>query len=245
MVRAPLAGRDSRGRELVITCGGFACGSMGVGRFRRGAGVVRSDRVAARAAFVALAAMMLVACTQSEVVTGPASAPRETSSGPADTRVSFSSFPASYFASSTFSPNASLAAPSSAALSLAAEPEASAVAGLRLASVTSTPVLFPPVKRTVEPKNASYGIASFYRHHTHTASGERFDERELTAAHRTLPFGTRVRVTSVATGRSVTVRVNDRGPYVPGRVVDLSYAAAEELGMVGRGVTKVKLDVVQ
>jgi rare lipoprotein A len=52
-------------------------------------------------------------------------------------------------------------------------------------------------------------------------------------------------VTSEATGRSVTVRVNDRGPYVPGRVVDLSYSAAEELGMVGRGVTKVKLDVVQ
>jgi rare lipoprotein A len=214
---------------------------MGVGRFRRGAGVVLTDRVAARAAFVALAAMTLVACTQSEVVTGPASAPRDTSSGPADTRVSFSSFPASYFASSTFSPTA----PSSAAMSLAAEPESSAVAGLRLASVTSTPVLFPPVKRPVEPKNASYGIASFYRHHTHTASGERFDERELTAAHRTLPFGTRVRVTSVATGRSVTVRVNDRGPYIPGRVVDLSYAAAEELGMVGRGVTKVKLDVVQ
>jgi rare lipoprotein A len=206
--------------------------------------VVLCDRVAARAAFVALAAMALVACTQSEVVTGPASVPLDTSSGPADTRVSFSSFPASYFASSTFSPTASLAAPASAAMSLAAEPEASAVAGLRLASVTSTPVLFPPVKRP-EPKNASYGIASFYRHHTHTASGERFDERELTAAHRTLPFGTRVRVTSVATGRSVTVRVNDRGPYIPGRVVDLSYAAAEELGMVGRGVTKVKLDVVQ
>jgi rare lipoprotein A len=130
-------------------------------------------------------------------------------------------------------------------MSLAAEPEASSVAGLRLASVTSTPVLFPPVKRPVEPKNSSYGIASFYRHHTHTASGERFDERELTAAHRTLPFGTRVRVTSVATGRSVTVRVNDRGPFIPGRIVDLSYSAAEEIGMVGRGVTKVKVDVVQ
>ena len=107
------------------------------------------------------------------------------------------------------------------------------------------PVLFPPARGSVEPKQSSYGIASFYRHHSRTASGEMFDERELTAAHRTLPFGTRVRVTNVATGRSVTVRINDRGPYVPGRIVDLSYSAAEELAMVGRGVTKVKLDVVQ
>ena len=67
---------------------------------------------------------------------------------------------------------------------------------------------------------------------------------ELTAAHPTLPFGTRLRVTNVASGRSVTVRVNDRGPYVAGRVVDVSYAAAETLGMVGGGVAKVKLDVV-
>ena len=68
---------------------------------------------------------------------------------------------------------------------------------------------------------------------------------QLTAAHRTLPFGTRLRVTNVATGRSVTVRVNDRGPFVAGRVVDVSRSAAESLGMVGQGVAKVKLDVVQ
>jgi rare lipoprotein A len=67
----------------------------------------------------------------------------------------------------------------------------------------------------------------------------------LTAAHPTLPFGTRLRVTNAATGRSVTVRVNDRGPYVPGRVVDVSYSAADALGMVGKGVAHVKLDVVQ
>ena len=59
------------------------------------------------------------------------------------------------------------------------------------------------------------------------------------------PFGTRVRVTNVATGKSVTVRINDRGPFISGRVVDVSHAAAESLGMVGQGVTKVKLDVVQ
>jgi rare lipoprotein A len=92
---------------------------------------------------------------------------------------------------------------------------------------------------------AAQGLASFYSEGTHTASGEKFDAHELTAAHPTLPFGTRLRVTNVATGRSVTVRVNDRGPFVAGRVVDVSYAAAESLGMVGRGVAKVKLDVVQ
>jgi rare lipoprotein A len=206
-----------------------------------GADLVLSGRIAARAAFVALAAMALLAWTRSEVVTEPASGPTNTSFVPASTPVSFASFPDSYFAASTFN----LSAPPPSALGFAAEPEESAFAGMRLASVTSTPVLDPPVKRSVEPKNSSYGIASFYRHHTRTASGERFDERELTAAHRTLPFGTRLRVTSVATGRSVTVRVNDRGPYVPGRIVDLSYSAAEEIGMVGRGVTKVKVDVVQ
>ena len=91
----------------------------------------------------------------------------------------------------------------------------------------------------------SQGIASFYSQDTHTASGEKFDANELTAAHPTLPFGTRLRVTNVATGQSVTVRVNDRGPYVRGRVVDVSHSAAEALGMVDRGVAKVKLDVVQ
>ena len=59
------------------------------------------------------------------------------------------------------------------------------------------------------------------------------------------PFGTKVRVTNVRSGRTVTVRINDRGPFVPGRVIDLSQAAAEELGIVGRGIAKVKLDVVQ
>jgi rare lipoprotein A len=92
---------------------------------------------------------------------------------------------------------------------------------------------------------ASQGLASFYSQGARTASGEKFDARELTAAHPTLPFGTKLRVTNVATGQSVTVRVNDRGPYVPGRVVDVSYSAANALGMVGRGVAKVKLDVVE
>jgi rare lipoprotein A len=104
---------------------------------------------------------------------------------------------------------------------------------------------FASNKNAAGTQVASHGIASFYTEGTQTASGEKFDTHELTAAHRTLPFGTRLRVTNAATGRSVTVRVNDRGPFVPGRVVDVSYAAAESLGMVGGGVAKVKLDVVQ
>jgi rare lipoprotein A len=90
----------------------------------------------------------------------------------------------------------------------------------------------------------SRGIASFYTKDQETASGERFDTHQLTAAHPSLPFGTKLRVTNVSTGKSVTVRVNDRGPYVPGRVVDVSYSAAEALGMVDDGTAKVKLDVV-
>jgi len=91
---------------------------------------------------------------------------------------------------------------------------------------------------------ASHGVASFYSD-TETASGEKFDRNELTAAHPSLPFGTKLRVTDVSSGRFVTVRVNDRGPYVRGRVVDISPSAAEALGMVDRGITNVRLDVVQ
>jgi rare lipoprotein A len=103
---------------------------------------------------------------------------------------------------------------------------------------------FKPDKDAAQTQTASQGLASFYSEGGRTASGEKFDANELTAAHPTLPFGTRLRVTNVATGRSVTVRINDRGPYVPGRVVDVSYSAADALGMVGKGVAKVKLDVV-
>jgi len=96
-----------------------------------------------------------------------------------------------------------------------------------------------------DAKTASHGVASYYTEGTKTASGEKFNTLEMTAAHPTLPFGTKLRVTNVSSGRSVTVRVNDRGPYVQGRVVDVSYSAADALGMVGKGVAKVKLDVVE
>ena len=68
---------------------------------------------------------------------------------------------------------------------------------------------------------------------------------KLTAAHRALPFGTRVRVTNVANGRAVVVRINDRGPFVAGRIIDLSQAAARELGALGAGVVTVRLEVLE
>jgi rare lipoprotein A len=102
-----------------------------------------------------------------------------------------------------------------------------------------------PAHTDIASTNAPGGLASFYTEGAKTANGETFNTHELTAAHPSLPFGTKLRVTNVSTGQSVTVRVNDRGPYVPGRVVDVSYSAAEQLGMVKGGVAKVKLDVVQ
>ncbi len=100
-------------------------------------------------------------------------------------------------------------------------------------------------RRVAEPGDARIGVASFYDEGSRTASGQKFDPNELTAAHPSLPFGTRLRVTNVSNGRSVIVRVNDRGPFVPGRIVDVSHSAAQELDMVGRGTAKVKIDVVQ
>ena len=121
---------------------------------------------------------------------------------------------------------------------------ASFVTNRRVASAKKhTP--FARLNNATPTQITSQGVASFYTEGQQTASGEKFDTHDLTAAHPTLPFGTRLRVTNVATGRSVTVRVNDRGPYVPGRVVDVSYSAADALGMVGKGLAKVKLDVVQ
>lgn len=91
------------------------------------------------------------------------------------------------------------------------------------------------------------GLVSWYGaafHNRRTASGELFDSSGLTMAHPTLPFGTHVRVTNVRNGRSVVVRVNDRGPFVGTRIADLSRAAAEQLGMLRRGVVKARIEVV-
>jgi len=92
---------------------------------------------------------------------------------------------------------------------------------------------------------AETGLASYYgqRHKgLRTASGVRYDPAALTCAHRTAPFGTRLRVTDLGTGRQVVVTVNDRGPFVRGRIVDLSLAAARKLGMVERGVARVRVE---
>ena len=92
------------------------------------------------------------------------------------------------------------------------------------------------------------GQASWYGprfHGRRTASGERYDQHALTAAHKTLPFGTLVRVRSLVTGKEVDVRVTDRGPFTRGRVIDLSRAAAEALGMMGVGVKQVSLHIVE
>jgi rare lipoprotein A (peptidoglycan hydrolase) len=89
------------------------------------------------------------------------------------------------------------------------------------------------------------GLASYYWQDQMTASGERFNKNAMTAAHRTLPLGTRVRVTHLASGRAVTVRINDRGPFKPGRVIDLSEAAAKELQMTAAGLAMVRVEVVK
>ncbi|MFT5233283.1 MAG: rare lipoprotein A [Candidatus Krumholzibacteriia bacterium] len=91
------------------------------------------------------------------------------------------------------------------------------------------------------------GLASYYGHQFHgrlTANGETYDENAMTAAHRTLSFGTKIRVTNQANGKVVVLRVNDRGPFVDGRIVDVSFRAAKDLEMVDAGVVQVHLEVL-
>jgi rare lipoprotein A len=95
-----------------------------------------------------------------------------------------------------------------------------------------------------EASAAQCGKASWYKMGTRTASGEPMDANALAAAHRTLPFGTQVRVENLANHRTVVVRVNDRGPYAGGRVIDVTRGAAVKLGMIQSGVARVKITVV-
>jgi len=102
--------------------------------------------------------------------------------------------------------------------------------------------------RTRPTGHAERGMASWYGPNFHgrrTANGETYDMHGLTAAHRTLPFGTWVRVTNLDNGRSVDLRINDRGPFAKGRVIDVSYAAAERLEMVGPGTARVEIRVLE
>jgi rare lipoprotein A len=96
--------------------------------------------------------------------------------------------------------------------------------------------------------NVELGKASYYGDKFQgrpTANGELYDRNKLTAAHKTLPFGTMCKVTNIANGKSVVVKVNDRGPFTPGRVIDLSYKAFTMIGGIGSGVIEVKVEVVK
>lgn len=98
-----------------------------------------------------------------------------------------------------------------------------------------------------DPGETATGEASYYADKfigRTTASGERYDPEAMTAAHRSLPFGTRVRVTRLSNGRSVVVRINDRGPFVRGRIIDVSHAAARKLDMMREGVVPVTVEVL-
>ena len=110
------------------------------------------------------------------------------------------------------------------------------------APAAEAPAASVPQETVLGRGSASYYAAKFDGRRT--ASGERFDNDDMTAAHRTLPFGSLVRVTNPANGRSVIVRVNDRGPFTRGRLIDVSRAAAEELGMVARGHANVELALI-
>jgi rare lipoprotein A (peptidoglycan hydrolase) len=94
------------------------------------------------------------------------------------------------------------------------------------------------------PVRVQTGIASWYRDHR-TASGERFNVNAFAAAHRSLPFGSKVRVIDLTTEKSVIVRINDRGPYIRGRIIDLTVAAARELGIYHRGIALVRVELLR
>lgn len=115
------------------------------------------------------------------------------------------------------------------------------------ANLMAGPVTTGSSSKEVTPKPYQIGRASWYGKQFHgrsTASGEPYDMFQFTAAHRQLPLGTWVRVTNLRNGRSITVRVNDRGPYVGDRIIDLSYGAAQMLDVRARGTEKVRLDIV-
>jgi rare lipoprotein A len=135
---------------------------------------------------------------------------------------------------------------------LAAQYAVPTAAMIRIAPTVSsveTIALDPPAMPEEPAMRAlGNGVASYYGRRFHgrpTASGERFDMNGLTAAHRTLPFGSKVRVTNPRTGKSVVVRINDRGPFARKRTIDLSRAAAEEIGLVRAGHGQVELELFE
>ena len=114
-----------------------------------------------------------------------------------------------------------------------------------IAKIPSPPETEQAPPATSQPTMMETGVASWYGPKFHgklTASGEVFNQEKFTAAHQTLPWGSRVKVINLANGKSVDVRINDRGPFGKGRIIDVSRAAARALGMVGRGLTTVRVE---
>lgn len=117
--------------------------------------------------------------------------------------------------------------------------------GLSRRSTGNTTVKSHNTRRPIR-KFYQKGRASYYGNKFHgrkTANGERYDKTRFTAAHRTLPFGTMVHVTNLSTGKTVAVRINDRGPFKKNRIIDLSLAAARQIGMVAKGVIDVGIEI--
>ena len=130
---------------------------------------------------------------------------------------------------------------------VAAEMQAPDIAPLTPEMVEDEQIVEATPSQEAATRIASDVEASYYADRFHgrmTANGETFDMNAMTAAHKTLPFGTMVKVTNVSSGESVVVRINDRGPYHGDRVIDLSKAAASRLGMMGSGTAQVDIDVI-
>jgi rare lipoprotein A len=152
--------------------------------------------------------------------------------------------PSSAPASAPASASAPATAPTVAASEVAAPAELAASQPITPATADASEVAPPPAEVQIA-KPYQRGIASWYGpgfHGRKTANGERFDRNAMTAAHRSLPFGTRVRVRLLSQDRAVEVRINDRGPFVPGRIIDLSQAAAQALGIAG--IAQVQLELL-
>ena len=102
----------------------------------------------------------------------------------------------------------------------------------------------PQPRESLSSDSGQTGVASYYWEPQALASGGRFNPNAMTAAHKTLPFGTRVRVTHLGNGNSVVVVINDRGPYIAGRIIDLSRRAAQDIGMTGSGIARVRVSIL-
>ena len=118
---------------------------------------------------------------------------------------------------------------------------------LTVSKKDETSLVSKPEVSEKKGKHSQSGVASYYSkglHGSRTASGERHNSNEMVAAHKSLPFGTKVKVTNLSNGKEVIVKINDRGPFAKGRVIDLSYGAFSKIESPGKGLTKVKLEVL-